>query len=335
MVQTKKKIALLHRYPVDRIRETNSAFPYLKAKSIDVLTFKNFNRLSSLSKFWKSLAWIFYAPMLVVGKGYDVLYLDDSFPFYPILVKLASPRSRVVIRLGDLHLMYNYSGIAYKFLHFFEKIGWLMADEIIAISDVMADYIEKEIGRRPEVVFDPVDKEDFPMWDIRNDGTVMFHGTLTKNKNVDVLLDAARRLPNVDFVILGDGPDLKRLISIAPKNVHFQGWVPFKDVYAHIRYCSIGVALRSDNPGNDYVVTSPFLQYGIMAKPCLVTRRKVFGDYKWQFSGVDELVEKIQILLDMDSHWEEGERLKDFILKNHEAKKIAEQIWQILIQPKY
>jgi len=322
------KIALLHRYPSDRIRETNAAFPYLKAKGIDVLTFKKFDRLGNFGKFWKSIAWIFYAPCLVIGKGYDVLYLDDSYPFYPALVKLASPRSRVVIRLGDLHLMYYYKGWLYWILHFFEEIGWSVADKILVISNAMAEVLRKE-GYPCEVVRDPVDPKDFPINGLSSNGTVMFHGVLTRNKNIDILLGAARFLPEIDFIIVGDGPDLNRLQKIAPRNVFFDGWTPFKDIWLKIASCSVGVALRSDNPGNEFVVTSPFLQYGIMGKPCLVTRRGVFGDYKWQFNGVDELVEKIKILI---SKPEEGEKLRKFVLENHDAEKIAGEIWEILTQ---
>ncbi len=330
VVQAQKKIALLHRYPKDRIKETNAAFPYLEAKGIDVLTFKTFDRTGKWGKFFKSLAWIFYAPLLVWGKGYDVIYCDDSYPFYPALVKLVSPRSKVVIRIGDFHLMYlfcksNELGwweVDYNTLHWLEKKCWDMVDEIIPISDHMEDYI-----RRGRTILDPVDPKDFPMSGCKNHGTVMFHGLLTKNKNVDIMLEAARCLPMVSFVVIGDGPDKRRLQSIAPHNVYFKGWVPFKSICRYIETCAVGVALRSDNPGNEYVVTSPFLQYGIMGKPCLVTRRKVFGDYEWQFSTVEEMVWKIQILLVAK---EEGEKLREYVLKNHHAERIAGEIWGIL-----
>src|SRR3990167_3121575 len=49
---------------------------------------------------------------------------------------------------------------------------------------------------------------------------------------------------------------LNRLQKIAPRNVFFDGWTPFKDIWLKIASCSVGVALRSDNPGNEYVVTS-------------------------------------------------------------------------------
>ena len=320
------KICLLHRYQANQIKETNAAFPYLAKKGIDVLTFKKFNRLSNLRKFFKSVLWIFYAPLLVIGKKYDVIYCDDSYPFYPFFVKLVSPKSNVIIRLGDLHLMYYYKGWLYRFLHFFEVIEWEVVDKIIAISQPMAKYVMKESGRWVDVVLDPVDPKDFELKGVCSKN-VMFHGVLTKNKNVDLIISAAKRLPNVGFLILGDGPDRKRLESHAPNNVVFKGWVPFVEVKKYIAHCGVGLSLRSDNPGNQYVVTSPFLQYGVMGKPCLVTRRKVFGDYEWQFNGVNEMVEKIKILL---KHPEEGKKLRRCVLKNHNAEDIANEIYGIL-----
>ena len=332
--------AILHRYPLEQIKQTNAAIDYLVAKSkADVFTFKSFDRASKWRKFFKSLVWIFYAPMLVLGRGYDVIYCDDSYPFYGILVKFVCPRSKVILRLGDLHLMYYTSGLVYKFLHFFELIGWNCADRIICISQPMADYVYSELknfrwGIAQEsddpivdVVLDPVDPKDFPINGVKSHGTVMFHGVLTKNKNVDILLAAAERLPQVNFVVIGDGPDRSRLEHIAPNNVFFKGRVPFKSMCHHIETCAVGVALRSNNPGNEYVVTSPFIQYGIMGKPCLVTKRKVFGDYHWQFSNVDELVTGIKLLLDKP---EEGEKLRKYILENHDAQKIAGDIWSLL-----
>lgn len=226
--------------------------------------------------------------------------------------------------------MYNYSGIVYKFLHFLEKISWCMADNILPISDAMGDYISNEVRvDNINVILDPVNPSDFPVgcYSKGINGGVMFHGLITKNKNVDIMLEAAARLPDTDFVIAGDGPDMSRLKKIAPPNVYFTGWIPFKDIHQQISQCSIGVALRSDNPGNEYVVTSPFLQYGVMGKPCLVTRRKVFGRYRWQFSGVDEMVEKIKILMQNPF---QGANLKEYILQNHDAEKIAEEIWSQL-----
>ena len=217
------KLAILHRYPLADIKSTNASIHYLidrirkEGHQVDVLTFKKFDRLSKHKKFWKSLLWILYAPLLVAGKGYDVIYCDDSYPFYPALVKLASPKSKVVIRIGDLHLMYYFSGWAYQFLHFFEVLTWKTVDEIYAISHEMQLKIASELHEiKTYSILDPVDPKDFPITEHLDFGYVMFHGVLTKNKNVDVLLEAARILQGETFLIVGDGPDRARLESIAP-----------------------------------------------------------------------------------------------------------------------
>jgi glycosyltransferase involved in cell wall biosynthesis len=333
MVQAEKKIAILHRYTKDQIRETNAAFPFLVRDGVDVLTFKKFERLHNVKKIAKSILWILYSPLLVIGRGYSVIYCDDSFPFYPALVKLASPRSKVIKRMGDFHLMYYVTGIWYHMIHWLEIIEWRMVDAIIAISKPMQDHIISEIdtSKKPKVwvVLDPVDPLDFPIYQGEPHQTVMFHGLLTRNKNVDVLLAAAERMPGVLFKIVGDGPDRDRLEDLAPVNVQFTGWIPFHKIVRILNTCSVGVALRSDNPGNDYVVTSPFLQYSILAKPCLVTRRQVYGDYPWQFTGVDDLIHGINELL---ARPEEGKKMREYVLQHHSAKLIGEQLWKLLSQ---
>lgn len=323
----RKKIALLHRYPESRIAETNAAFPYLRAKGMDVLTFKQFDRLSASRKFFKSLLWIIYAPLLVWGRGYDIIYCDDSYPFYPALVKLVSPRSRVVIRIGDFHLMYYTSGLLYAFLHLFEKLAWCVVDSRIAISHEMANHMKSEILKPVAVVPDPVDITQFAYLGQENHGSVMFHGVLTKNKRVDLLIDAARLMPDITFIVIGTGPDRPRLERLAPANVIFKGWVDHKTIPYLISTCAVGVALRSDNPGNQFVVTSPFLQYGAMGRPCLVTRRRVYRNYDWQFTGLQDMVDKLRALLACP---EEGLKLRDYIIEHHDAERVAEALWSHL-----
>jgi glycosyltransferase involved in cell wall biosynthesis len=195
----------------------------------------------------------------------------------------------------------------------------------------MANKIREEVNTKVEVILDPVNPDDFPCSRNEHRGKrVMFHGLITKNKGVDLLLEAAQRLPNIDFWIIGGGPDLDRLKKIASSNVRFIGWRSFYLMPFYLQTCDIGVAMRSNNPGNDFVVTSPFLQYSVMGKPCLVSRRKVFEDmkYLWQFSNVEELVDKINILLEKK---EEGRYWQEYVLNNHNAKDIACQIMQALL----
>jgi glycosyltransferase involved in cell wall biosynthesis len=52
---------------------------------------------------------------------------------------------------------------------------------------------------------------------------VLFLGRLVPIKGADVLLAAAARLPEVAFVVAGEGPEADRLRALAPRNVRFTG----------------------------------------------------------------------------------------------------------------
>jgi hypothetical protein len=91
----------------------------------------------------------------------------------------------------------------------------------------------------------------------------------------------------------------------------------------------VGLALRTSGGGNEYVVSSPFLQYSIMGKPCIVSHRKVFDDmmYEYQFYNEYDLAKLINLALKKPYI---GEINKDYVLNNHHAKAIADKIWSRL-----
>jgi glycosyltransferase involved in cell wall biosynthesis len=318
-----KKIALLHRYPAGDIPRTNAAFKYFP-KKLDVKTFKHFPHAKG--KLFKSILWIFYAPLLVCFRGYHVIYCDDSFPIYPLTVKLFCPKVKVVLRLGDIHLLYYCSGFLYKILHKIEVATWNIADSILCVSDTMRDYVAAKCKDPTKVhtVLDPVDLDNFTM-DRKPTKipTVMSHGVLSANKGYEKLILAAAMLPKVNFVIIGEGEALPQLKRTAGENVEFRGWVPHEQIKSHLATAWVGVAMRTDNPGNQMVVTSPWLQYNALGVPCVASRRLVFEDlkYPYQFTEVDELVALIKKLIEHPDSWKKWVRTK------HNARKVAEKIW--------
>jgi glycosyltransferase involved in cell wall biosynthesis len=60
-----------------------------------------------------------------------------------------------------------------------------------------------------------------------------FVGLIGYNQGLGVVLDVARALPGVDFVLAGDGPDLpllkRRAEKLGVKNVRFMGWLHKKE----------------------------------------------------------------------------------------------------------
>ena len=319
------KICILHRFPKDRIKETNASITFLLRDGVVIKTFRKFDRMNPTWKLLKSLIWILYAPLLVIFRSYDIIYCDDSFPFYAGLVKFFCPKSKVIIRLGDLHLMYYLEGRAYDFAHWLEVKEWKFVDDVIPISQTMSNFIYKETGLMFQHIKDPVNLDDF---DIKPDPhkdppIVMFHGTITRNKGLDKIIRASHKLPDVRFIIVGEGEDRQRLESFNCPNVRFTGWIPYSRVKECIAKASIGLAMRSHNRGNQYVVTSAWLQYCAVGIPCIVSERDVFKDmeYPWTFNTVERLVVLIKNLL------EKPENYKSYVTFHHDARKIGDKIW--------
>ncbi|MFQ6118898.1 MAG: glycosyltransferase family 4 protein, partial [Methanosarcinales archaeon] len=92
---------------------------------------------------------------------------------------------------------------------------------------------------------------------------VLFVGRLAKQKGLEYLIEAARELPETNFLLAGSGEQEKKLKSIAPENVKFMGFVREKkliDLYSRaLIFClpSIGE-------------TFGFVQLEAMASGCAI-----------------------------------------------------------------
>lgn len=74
---------------------------------------------------------------------------------------------------------------------------------------------------------------------------VLFAGRLIKDKNVDILIEAVKELPNIKCRIIGNGPEKERLIALANKlnlkNVEFLNFMNYEDFIAHMKSSKVFV----------------------------------------------------------------------------------------------
>ena len=90
-------------------------------------------------------------------------------------------------------------------------------DVMIAVSDYVAERIRKVYGRRAAVIYPPVDTERFSPHCQREDYFVTV-SRLVPYKKVDMLAEAFTRLQR-PLLIIGDGPERKRIERVAGANV--------------------------------------------------------------------------------------------------------------------
>jgi glycosyltransferase involved in cell wall biosynthesis len=108
-------------------------------------------------------------------------------------------------------------------------------DRFIAISDYVRERIARAYGRDSEVIYPPVDTERFrPMGKAEDYFLVV--SALVPYKRIDLVVEGFRARGE-ELWVVGDGPLLPRLRSIAPPNVRFLGWVADRDLPGVVARC--------------------------------------------------------------------------------------------------
>ena len=96
-------------------------------------------------------------------------------------------------------------------------------DIYVANSHFVAARIKKTYGREAQVIYPPV---DLHRWSTcyRKEPYFLAAGRLVPYKRFDLLVDAFARLPDQRLVIIGDGPEFKKLKARAGENVTMLGY---------------------------------------------------------------------------------------------------------------
>jgi glycosyltransferase involved in cell wall biosynthesis len=97
-------------------------------------------------------------------------------------------------------------------------------DILVAISQVVQDRITQLWGRPSEIIHPPVDTDQFPLSDC-DDGFLLVASRMLAYRRLDLAVKAATALRR-DLVVVGDGPECRRLRAMAGPTVRFLGHVP-------------------------------------------------------------------------------------------------------------
>ena len=109
-------------------------------------------------------------------------------------------------------------------------------DDFIAISRFVARRIRKVYRRDSTVIHPPVDTERFT-YDtaVPREDFYITASRLVPYKRVDLIVEAFAGLSDRTLVVIGDGPDARRLRASTPANVRFLGEQPFAVLRDHFR----------------------------------------------------------------------------------------------------
>lgn len=171
----------------------------------------------------------------------------------------AGPAKGVIVRPDALHVCYCHSPMRYiwdQYPTYHSSAGaltrmampWLASglrqwdvtsaarvDYFVANSSCVASRIKKYWRRDSEVVPPPVDVSRFDSTQTRDD-FYLYVGEMVPYKRADIAITACNLMER-RLIVIGDGPDAKRLRKIAGPTIEFLGRVPDEIVAEHYARC--------------------------------------------------------------------------------------------------
>lgn len=96
-------------------------------------------------------------------------------------------------------------------------------DHFIANSQYVARRIEKFYGREAHVIYPPVNLELFQLEEKKEEYYITA-SRLVPYKRIDLIVEAFSHMPDKKLIVIGDGPDWKKVQKKAAKNVELLGY---------------------------------------------------------------------------------------------------------------
>jgi len=104
----------------------------------------------------------------------------------------------------------------------------------VAISRTVAERIRECYGRESTVLYPPVDTDFYTPADVPREDFYLYVGALAPYKRVDLIVEACNRHRR-RLVVIGTGPEARRLARQAGPTVSLLGWRTDDEVRDHLR----------------------------------------------------------------------------------------------------
>lgn len=138
-------------------------------------------------------------------------------------------------------------------------------DHFIANSRFIAKRIWKVYRREAQVIYPPVDVNDFTFATIKAD-FYLTASRLVPYKKIDLIVEAFKEMPDKRLIVIGDGPDYAKIKDKAGKNVEMLGYQPFTVLREHMQQAKAFVFAAEEDfgivPVEAQACGTPVIAYG-------------------------------------------------------------------------
>jgi glycosyltransferase involved in cell wall biosynthesis len=167
----------------------------------------------------------------------------------------------VICHANQLHICYCHSPIRYAWDLYHQYLresnltrglkGWLAkvilhyirlwdfttanrVDHFIANSQYIARRIRRVYNREATIIYPPVEISDFPLW-LHKQDFYLTASRMVPYKKMDMIVEAFSRMPSKKLIVIGDGPDMKKIQSKARSNVTLLGYQSSEVLRQHMQ----------------------------------------------------------------------------------------------------
>ncbi len=107
-------------------------------------------------------------------------------------------------------------------------------DIFIANSHYISRRIKKVYRRDSKVIYPPVDLDSFKLNETK-ENIYLTASRMVPYKKIDLIVEAFSKMPDKRLIVIGDGPDFKKVKKKAGRNVELLGHQPFEVLKTHIQ----------------------------------------------------------------------------------------------------
>ena len=336
-------------------RPVSSATEVIKGVTVFRIQKRVIDEKRPISYLWKLLMFFFRSAWFITIKHlwqpYDVIHVH-SVPDFEVFATLV-PRllgARVILDIHDIvpefyatKFKVGEGSLIFRILVAIEKLSISYSDCVIISNDL---WREKLLSRsvstqKCTTIINYPDPSIFSgeRASTRNneDFTMCYPGTLAWHQGVDLAIDAVcllrTALPNLKFVIIGDGPRREDLRSrIRERNiddrVEIRDGVAIEEIAEFMKEVDLGVVPKRKDKFANEAFSTKILEFMAMGVPVLAARTRIdefyFNDELVQFfepEDVEDLAAKIVSLFRNSS--------RRASLCSCGAKFIAENNWDV------
>lgn len=285
-----------------------------------------FSYLWKLLLFFMRSAWFL---TLRSGKQrYEVIHVH-SVPDFEVFATLV-PKilgTRIIIDIHDIVPEFYASKFKvgeqspiFRLLLLIEKLSTAYADQVIVSNHLWREkLIRRSVPAEKCVAI--INYPDLSIFHRRQsqrtangEFRMCYPGTLNQHQGLDVAIRAVAllrdKLPNLKFLIIGDGPDREKLKSLVQQehlrnHVSFQGFVPMETIAETMAGVDLGIVPKRCNSFGNEAFSTKIMEFMAMGVPVVASSTRIdrhyFNDDLVQFFESDnaaDLAAKVMCLVE-------------------------------------